>query len=306
VVVSVDLSVDIAGIHMRNPVMTASGTCGFGEELSEWLDLSDLGALVVKGTTLRPREGNRPPRVWETPAGMLNAIGLQNGGVDDLLERHLPRLATVGVPVIANISGDTLDDFAELAGRLDGAPGLAGLELNVSCPNIKAGGMAFGVCPSSVEAVTQAAREATRLPLIVKLSPNVTDITETARAAEAGGADALSLINTLLGLAIDVENRRPRLANVTGGLSGPAVRPVAVRMVWQVARAVSLPIVGMGGITRATDALEFIIAGAAAVAIGTGLFFDPRTPLDVVSGIEAYLARHGFSSVRELVGTLRS
>lgn len=304
--VTPDLSVRLGPLMLRNPVMAASGCCGFGQELAEWIPLSALGALVVKGTTLRPRRGNPPPRVWETPAGMLNAIGLQNDGVEDLVGRKLPWLREQDVPIIVNIAGETVGEFAELARILDRAPGVAALELNVSCPNVRAGGMQFGVCATGVAEVTSAVREATRLPVITKLSPNVTDIVEMARAAVEAGADALSLINTLLGMAIDPETRRPRLANITGGLSGPAVRPVAVRMVWQVARAVHVPIIGLGGISRAEHALEFIIAGASAVCIGTGLFADPQCPIAVVDGLRDYMARHGLECLDELRGALEA
>jgi len=301
-----DLSVRLGPLTLRNPVMTASGTCGFGQELAEWIDLSALGAIVVKATTLGPRIGNPPPRVWETPSGMLNAIGLQNDGVADLVERKLPWLRQHDVPVIVNIAGKTVEEFAALAERLGGTEGVAALELNVSCPNVKSGGMAFGVSVRGISEVTAAVRRVTDLPVIVKLSPNVTDITEMARAAADSGADILSLINTLLGMAIDIEMRRPRLANITGGLSGPAIRPVAVRMVWQVAQCVDVPIIGLGGITAPQDALEFIIAGATAVAIGTGLFLDPSAPLRIIDGIGEYLSSHGLASLEELRGTLRT
>ncbi len=300
-----DTTVRIGSLTMRNPVMVASGTAGYGEELARWFPLSELGALVVKGTTLAPRAGNPPPRVWETPAGMLNAIGLQNDGLEGFLERRLPRLREHDVPVIVNIAGETPEEFAELARRLDAADGVAALELNVSCPNVKAGGMMFGRSPEAVAEVTRLARAQTRLPLLVKLSPNVTDIVEVACAAAEAGADGLSLVNTFLAMAIDVRTRRPRLANVTGGLSGPAIRPIAVRMVWEVAQAVDLPIVGMGGIISADDALEFIIAGASAVAVGTATFVNPRAAVEVARGIRRYLEEQGIARIADLVGSLQ-
>lgn len=295
-------AVNLGGIVMKNPVTTASGTFGFGLEYQDYVELQRLGAITVKGTTLKPRMGNPPPRIAETPSGMLNAIGLQNPGVEHVAEGIMPRLAGLGVPVIVNIAGDTLEDYARVARRLDGVSGVAGLEVNISCPNVKKGGIQFGSDPRTAAEVTRAVKGSTGLPVIIKLSPNVTDMVAMAEAVAEAGADALSMINTLLGMAIDVDRRRPVLGNVTGGLSGPAVRPVAVRAVWQVYRAVSLPILGMGGIMTARDALEFILAGATAVAVGTGNFVNPRATLDVVEGIEQYMQAHGFTDINELIG----
>ncbi len=295
-------TVNLGGIMMKNPVATASGTFGFGFEYQPYLDLQRLGAITVKGTTPAPRRGNPTPRIAETPAGMLNAIGLQNPGVDRVREEILPRLAQLGVPAIVNIAGDTVEDYALVARKLDGAPGVAGLEINISCPNVKKGGLQFGSDPRAAAEVTGAVKSVTGLPVIVKLSPNVTDIVAMAEAAAEAGADALSMINTLVGMVIDVEKRRPLLANITGGLSGPAVRPVAVRAVWQVYKAVKLPILGMGGIMNARDALEFILAGATAVAVGTANFVNPRAAVEIVEGIEDYMRQNRFDNVSELVG----
>ncbi len=295
--------VNLGGIVMKNPVTTASGTFGFGLEYQPYVALQRLGAITVKGTTLKPRLGNPPPRIAETPSGMLNAIGLQNPGVERVAEEIMPRLAGLGVPVIINIAGDTVEDYAQVARRLDGVPGVAGLEVNISCPNVKKGGIQFGSDPHTAAEVTRAVKAATGLPVIVKLSPNVTDLVAMAEAVARAGADALSMINTLLGMAIDVDRRRPVLGNITGGLSGPAVRPVAVRAVWQVHRALPFtPILGMGGIMTARDALEFILAGATAVAVGTGNFVNPLATVDVVGGIEQYMSNHGFTNISELVG----
>jgi len=296
-------AVNLGGILMKNPVTTASGTFGFGFEYQPYIDLQRLGAITVKGTTLKPRLGNPPPRIAETPSGMLNAIGLQNPGVERVAEELMPRLAELGVPVIVNIAGDTLEDYALVARRLDGVPGVAGLEVNISCPNVKKGGIQFGSDPYTAAEVTRAVKSATGLPVIVKLSPNVTDLVAMARAVAEAGADALSMINTLVGIVIDVDRRKPVLGNITGGLSGPAVRPVAVRAVWLVHQALPLmPILGMGGIMTARDALEFILAGATAVAVGTGNFVNPRATLEVVEGIEQYMNEHGFTDIAELVG----
>lgn len=298
----VDLSVEVGGLRLANPVMTASGTFGYGLEFLPYLDLRTLGAIVVKGVTLAPRKGNPPPRIMETPSGLLNTIGLENVGVDALVREKLPRLAEVapGVPVIANASGETLEEYVELAGRLDACDLVAAIELNISCPNVARGGMHFGTRPETAAALTAAVRKVTRKPLIVKLSPNVTDIVSIARACQDAGADALSAINTLLGMSIDVEARRPHLSRVVGGLSGPAIRPVAVRAVWEIARAVSVPVVGMGGIFDARDAVEFLLAGARAVAVGTVCFVDPGRPGSIIEGIREYMERHGFSRVEEL------
>ncbi|MBE3576849.1 MAG: dihydroorotate dehydrogenase [Limnochordales bacterium] len=313
----VDLSVDLGrGLILANPVMTASGTCGYGEELARFIDLRQLGAFVVKGTTLHPRVGNPPPRLVETPAGVLNSIGLQNPGIDRVIAEKIPFLARLGVPVIVNIAGDTPAEYGELAARLDKVSGVAGIELNISCPNVEKGGMLFGADPQLAAEVVATVRQVTRLPVIVKLSPNVTDIGIMARAVVQAGADAVSLVNTYTGMVIDVERRRPVLARGVGGLSGPAIRPLAVYQVWQAYRALSdtdregggggerskVPIIGMGGITSARDALEFILAGASAVAVGTATFVRPVTVLEVVSGIREYCQRHGIRSLRQLVG----
>ena len=303
---SIDLAIDFAGIKLKNPVLTASGTFGYGEEYADIVDLNGLGGVIVKGISLKPINGNPPPRIWETPAGMLNAIGLENPGVDVFLRDKLPFLRSYDTAVIVNIFGYSLEEYVGVAERLDGVPGVSGLEVNISCPNVKAGGIVFGTNSTAAFELLSAVRKATKLPVIAKLSPNVTDITEFAKAARDAGCDGLSLINTLLGMAIDVRSRRPRLANCTGGLSGPAIRPVAVRMVWQAAKAVSLPIIGMGGIMTAEDALEFILAGASAVAVGTANFVNPRATVDVAEGIGAFLEQQGVGSVRELVGQVRT
>jgi len=300
--VKVKTAVEIAGLTLKNPVLTASGTVGFGEEYAPYLDLAGLGALVVKTVTLKPRAGNPPPRITETPAGVINAVGLQNPGVEALVRDILPRLARFDVPVIVSIAGETVDEYARLAGRLDGVPGIAALEVNISCPNVRAGGIAFGTEPAMTAAVVRQVRENTRLPVIAKLSPNVTDIRTIALAAAGAGADALSLINTLSAMVIDVERRRPLLGNVFGGLSGPAVRPVAVRAVWQVYRAVELPLIGMGGIMTARDALEFILAGARAVAVGTANLVNPGAAAAVAAGLEQYLTEQEIGDINELVG----
>ena len=297
-----DLTVEFAGIRLKNPVLAASGTFGYGEEYKDIVDLNKLGGIMVKGVSLRAIAGNPPPRIWETPSGMLNAIGLENPGVDVFLSEKLPYLRQFDTAVIVNIFGYSLEEYVAVTERLDGAPGIAGLEVNISCPNVKAGGIVFGTNVKASYDLLAALRKATRLPLIAKLSPNVTDITEFARAASDAGCDGLSLINTLLGMAIDVRCRVPRLANRTGGLSGPAIRPLAVRMVWQAANAVRLPMIGMGGIVTAEDALEFILAGASAVAVGTANFVHPRATLEIADGIEAFLAQEAIGTVRELVG----
>jgi len=300
-----DLSVDFAGIKLKNPVLTASGTFGYGEEFADIIDLNRLGGVIVKGISLRPISGNPPPRIWETPSGMLNAIGLENPGVDVFLRDKLTFLRNYDTAVLVNIFGYSLEDYVGVAERLDGVPGVSGLEVNISCPNVKAGGIVFGTDLKAAFELLSAVRRATRLPVIAKLSPNVTDITEFAKVARDAGCDGLSLINTLLGMAIDIRSRKPRLANCTGGLSGPAIRPVAVRMVWQAAKAVDLPIIGMGGIMTYEDALEFILAGASAVAVGTANFVNPRATLDIIGDIEAFLAREGIGSVRELRGQVK-
>jgi len=303
-IVHPNLSVDFAGIKLKNPVLTASGTFGYGEEYADFVDLNRLGGVIVKGISWKPIAGNPPPRIWETPSGMLNAIGLENPGVEVFLREKLPFLRQYDTAVIVNIFGCSVDDYLAVAERLDGAEGVSGIEVNISCPNVKAGGMAFGTDVKATFELLLTVRKATRLPLIAKLSPNVTDVTDFAKAARDAGCDGLSLINTLLGMAIDVRTGKPRLANCTGGLSGPAIRPVAVRMAWQVARAVSLPIIGMGGIVTAEDALEFILAGASAVAVGTANFMNPRAALDVLDGIEAFLAeyRPGVTGIEDIRG----
>jgi len=297
-----DLSVTFAGIKLKNPVLTASGTFGYGEEFAEFVDLNRLGGVIVKGISLKPIKGNPPPRIWETPSGMLNAIGLENPGVDVFLAEKMPYLRKYDTAVIVNMFGYSLEEYVAVAERLDGAAGISGIEVNISCPNVKAGGMAFGTDLRATFELLSAVRKATRLPLIAKLSPNVTDVTAFAKAAADAGCDGLSLINTLLGMAIDVRCRKPRLANCTGGLSGPAIRPVAVRMVWQVARSVSLPIIGMGGIVTGEDAVEFMLAGATAVAVGTANFINPRATLDVLSGIEDYLREQKLGGLRDIIG----
>ena len=279
-----DLSVEIAGLRLRNPVMTASGTFGYGEEFSQYVNLETIGAFVTKGLSLKPRAGNPTPRIVETPGGMLNAIGLQNVGIDAFIQKKVPFLRTVNTPAIANFFGYTPDEYAELAAILDTIPEVRALEVNISCPNVKQGGIVFGTDPGCAASVVAACRAATKKPLIVKLSPNVTDIVEMALACEGAGADALSVINTLTGMAIDLERRRPVLANVTGGLSGPAIKPVALRMVWQVARAVKVPVIGIGGIMSATDALEFMLAGATAVQVGTASFVNPGAAQEIEIG----------------------
>jgi len=301
------LAVDICGIRMKNPVMVASGTFGFGKEYADFVDLNRLGAIVTKGTSLEPWPGNPPDRIAETPAGMLNAIGLQNDGVESLIKEKIPwlRSAAPEVPVIVNVVGKTIDEYAEVARRLDGVEGVTGLEVNISCPNVKEGGIAFGTDPTMTAQVVRAVRKATRLPVIPKLSPNVTDIVVMARACVDAGADAISLINTLLGTAIDAESRTFKLANITGGLSGPAIKPIALRMVWQVAQAVDIPVIGVGGIMTAEDAVEFFLAGADAVQVGTANFVNPSAAVEIADGLDTYLERHGFKHISEIVGVVR-
>jgi len=299
-----DMTVEIAGIKMRNPVMTASGTFGYGEEFSAYVDLEEIGAIITKGLSLKPRAGNPTPRIVETPGGMLNAIGLQNVGIDAFITDKVPFLRTVATPVVVNLFGNTLEEYGELAARLDRISEVAGVEVNISCPNVKHGGIVFGTDPKAAYEVVKLVREATIKPLIVKLSPNVTDIVEMASACADAGADALSLINTLTGMAVDLQKRRPVLANITGGLSGPGIKPVALRMVWQVAKAVNLPIIGIGGIMSATDALEFMLVGATAVQIGTANFLDPSAAQTIARDMEQYLADNGIADVKELIGAL--
>lgn len=297
-----DMRVNIGGMSMRNPVMTASGTFGYGQEYRDFVDLNRLGAVGVKSVTLEPRAGNATPRIAETPSGMLNTIGLQNVGVDAFIAEKLPYLRRFDTSVLVNLSGRTVGDYVELCQRLNDVPGVHGLELNVSCPNVEHGGMEFGVDAAVLGGLVEACRRVTVLPLIVKLSPNVTSIVEMALAAERAGADALALINTLLGMAIDVETRRPKLSRTMGGLSGPAIKPIAVRMVWQTYQAVRVPIIGMGGIANAEDAVEFMLAGATAVAVGTASFVNPRASIDVIDGLETYFLDHGIAKVSDLVG----
>jgi len=299
------LAVEVAGIRLKNPLIAASGTFGYGVEYEGMLDLSRLGGIVSKGLYLEPREGAPTPRIVETPSGLLNAIGLQGIGIRAFVQDLLPRLVRHDTALLVNVCGETVEEYAEVARVCDGATGIAGLEVNISCPNVKKGGMAFGGDPRLTHEVVSAVRRATRLPVIPKLSPNVGDITVFARAAEEAGADALSCVNTLLGLAIDVEARRPRLGFGTGGLSGPAIRPVAVRMAWQAARAVRIPVIGIGGIASASDALEFLIAGCRAVQVGTANFVDPGACVRLASELATWLERHGIEDVNDVVGTLQ-
>ncbi|MFP7753965.1 dihydroorotate dehydrogenase [Thermodesulfobacteriota bacterium B35] len=301
----IDLRVRIGPLRLRNPVLAASGTFGYGREFADLVNLHRLGGVVTKGISLLPRPGNPPPRIVETACGMLNAIGLENVGVDEFIRRKMVFLRSAGTRVFVNILGDSIDDYARLAEQLSGVEGIDALEVNISCPNVKQGGVAFGTVPEMAAAVTASVRAATDLPVIVKLSPNVTDIAAMARVVEEAGADAVSLINTLIGMAIDCRTRRPRLANVIGGLSGPAIKPVALRMVWQVARTVSIPVIGIGGIATAGDALEFLIAGASAVQVGTANFRQPSVTEEIVAGIRSFLQEEGMLSVRDIIGTLQ-
>jgi len=298
----VSLAVELGPLKLKNPVSTASGTFGYGQEYSRYIDLNRLGSITVKGLSAKPIAGNPPPRICETPSGMLNAIGLQNVGVDEFIHNKLPFLGRYDIKVIANIFGNTVAEYEEVARKLDRADGVHALEVNISCPNVKKGGMAFGTDLASTYEVLKAVRESTGLPVIAKLSPNVTDVVAFANKAAEAGVDALSLINTLLGMAIDIKTRRPRLANVTGGLSGPAIRPVAIRIVWQVHRAAGLPILGMGGIMTADDAIEFMLAGATAVSIGTANFVNPDAAVKVVEGIEKYLVDNNIEDIRDIIG----
>lgn len=295
------LAVNIAGLGMKTPVTTASGTFGFGLEFQDFLDLTKVGAVTVKGTTLEPRAGNKGQRAVETPSGMLNCVGLENPGSDYFIAQTLPELRKIDVPVIVNIAGSTPEEYGELAKKLD-IDGVHAIEINISCPNVKHGGIAFGTCPESAAEVVRAVKANTSKPVITKLSPNVTDIVEMALAAQEAGTDALSLINTLIGMKIDIDRKKPVLGNVMGGLSGPAVKPVAVRMVYQVAQKVSVPIIGMGGIMNAEDAIEFFLAGASAVAVGTANFRDPRLAETICEGILSYLDRNGFRSLQDIIG----
>ena len=299
-----DLSVNIGELHMKNPVMTASGTFGYGEEYADFMDISRIGGIIVKGTTLHKREGNPYPRMAETPSGMLNAVGLQNKGVHYFVEHIYPRIKDIQTCMIVNVSGSTIDDYMKTAEIINELVNIPAIELNISCPNVKQGGMAFGITPQGAEEVVKAVRSVYKKTLIVKLSPNVTDVTEIARAVEGAGADSVSLINTLLGMAIDAERKRPVLSTITGGMSGAAVKPIALRMVWQVARAVKIPVIGLGGIMNWKDAVEFMLAGASAIQIGTANFIDPCVTLKVIDGINDYLERHGHKSVSEIIGAL--
>ena len=293
------------GLAIKNPVMTASGTFGYGLEYGDFIDLNRLGGVLVKGTTLHPRQGNPYPRMAETPSGMLNAVGLQNKGVDYFCEHIYPTISGYDTAMIVNVSGSQVEDYIETAEKINVLEGIPAIELNISCPNVKEGGMAFGVTCAGAASVVRAVRAVYDKTLIVKLSPNVTDITEIARAVEAEGADSISMINTLLGMAIDAEKRRPVLSTITGGLSGPAVKPIALRMVWQTAQAVKVPIIGMGGISSAKDAIEFLLAGASAVEVGTYNFVDPSVTTHIVDGIEDYMRRHGFTDIQDLIGALQ-
>ena len=299
-----DLSVNIGKLAMKNPVMTASGTFGYGLEFQDFVNLEEIGGIIVKGTTLHHREGNPYPRMAETPMGMLNAVGLQNKGVHYFAEHIYPQIKDIRTNMIVNVSGFQIDDYAETARIINGLENIPAIELNISCPNVKQGGMAFGVTAHGAAEVVSAVRKVYDKTLIVKLSPNVTDITEIARAVEGAGADSVSLINTLLGMAIDAEKRKPVLSTITGGMSGAAVKPIALRMVWQVAKAVQIPVIGLGGIMNWKDAVEFLLAGASAIQIGTANFIDPAVTVKVAAGINDYLDRHGFASVKEIIGAL--
>jgi dihydroorotate dehydrogenase (NAD+) catalytic subunit len=299
-----NMSVNIGGIALKNPVMTASGTFGYAQEFAHYIDLNRLGAIVVKGLSLNPSKGNPPPRIVETSCGMLNAIGLENVGIEAFIAEKLPFLKEISTPTIINIYGKKIEEYAEIASRIDDLEEVAGIEVNISCPNVKAGGLAFGVDPVSAHSVVKAVRGKTSKPVIVKLSPNVTDIIEIARSVADAGADSISLINTITGMAVDVETRRPRLSNITGGLSGPAIKPIALRMVWQAAQTVKIPVIGIGGIMTAEDALEFIIAGATAVQVGTANFVNTNTTIDIIEGIEAFLIEKEINSISDIIGSL--
>lgn len=305
IIKSVNMQVKIAGITLKNPIMPASGTFGYGEEYAPYLDLNSLGAIVTKGLSLNPKAGNNTPRVCETVGGMLNAIGLQNVGIEQFIYQKMPFLEQFDTPVIVNFFGNTQDEYGEVAARLDELPGVAGLEMNISCPNVKHGGIIFGTDPKAAFAAVASVRKRTSKPLIVKLTPNVTDIQVTARAAEEAGADAISLINTLTGMAVDVKTRRPRLANTIGGLSGPAIRPIAVRLVHQVVQAVKIPVIGIGGISRAMDALEFLIVGARAVQVGTANFVDPNAMATIITELESFCIDEGIDDINDLIGSLK-
>ena len=301
-----EIAVNIAGIKMKNPVMVASGTFGSGKDYEDFMNLGDIGAIIAKSVTLKPRDGNPPPRICETPSGMLNTIGLQNSGIDIFIKEDLPYLSKFKVPVIVNIAGESVDEYAQLAKRLSDIPGISGIEVNISCPNVKQGGMQFGVDPKLTAEVISAVRKATKLPVIAKLSPNVTDIKLIAKAAETAGADAISAINTVLGMAIDINSRRPKLSMVVGGLSGPAIKPIAVRMVHEIYKTVKVPVIGIGGIMDAADAIELILAGASAVQVGTGNFVNPKAAVDIAEGIKKYLIANKLESIKDLVGKIKT
>ena len=300
-----ELSINIAGLKLKNPVLTASGTFGYGVEFDDFFDVNNLGGFIVKGTTQHPREGNAYPRMAETPSGMLNAVGLQNGGVKYFVEHIYPELLKYKTRVLVNVSGSTVDEYVSCAEQINELKHISGIELNISCPNVKEGGMAFGTSCPAAEAVVKSVRKVYHKTLMVKLSPNVTDISEIARAVESSGADCLSLINTLLAMAINAESRKPVLSTITGGLSGPAIKPIALRMVWQVSQAVKIPVVGLGGIMNATDAIEFFLAGASAIQVGTANFIDPLTTQHIILGINDYLERHKFKSIKDIIGCLQ-
>lgn len=303
-VVAPQMAVEIAGLQLKNPVMPASGTFGYGEEYAPYLDLNQLGAIVTKGLSLHPKAGNRTPRICESVGGMLNAIGLQNVGIEAFVAQKMPFLRQYDAPVIVNFFGNTKEEYAEVAARLNDTPGVAGLEMNISCPNVKHGGIVFGTEAAAAHEVVALVRKRTNKPLIVKLTPNVTDIQVTARAVEDAGADAISLINTLTGMAVDIKTRKPRLANTIGGLSGPAIRPIAVRLVHQVVQAVKVPVIGVGGISRAMDALEFLIVGAKAVQVGTANFVDPNAMATIIADLESFCQDEGIADINDLIGTL--
>jgi dihydroorotate dehydrogenase (NAD+) catalytic subunit len=301
----VDLSINIGDLYLKNPVMTASGTSGFAEELNDFYDVSLLGAILLKGITLKNRDGNAYPRMAETASGMLNAVGLQNKGIDYFIQSIYPRIKDYDTHLIANVNGSTIKEYVELTEKVNELNRISAVELNISCPNVKEGGMSFGISCPSAEAVTREVRRVCTKPLMVKLSPNVTDITEIAKAVEGQGADSVSLVNTFLGMAIDSEKRIPLLSTITGGLSGPAIKPIALRMVWQVYNAVKIPVIGMGGIMNSADAIEFMLAGASAVQIGTAIFKDPFIPVNIIDGIKDYMERHRLNSVKDIVGNLQ-
>lgn len=301
----VNLSVNIKGLALKNPVLTASGCSGFGEELADFYDVSQLGGILLKGITLKNRDGNPYPRMAETASGMLNAVGLQNKGVDYFIKHIYPRIKEYDTSLIVNVNGSTVEEYVEVTEKIAELDKIAAMELNISCPNVKEGGMAFGVSCPSAEFVTREVRKVYPKHLMVKLSPNVTDVTEIAKAVEGQGADSVSLVNTFLGMAIDAESRKPLLSTVTGGLSGPAIKPIALRMVWQVSNSVRIPVIGLGGIMNASDAIEFFLAGASAVQVGTAIFKDPNIPVQIVDGIQDYLVRHNFRNIQDLIGRLQ-